>query len=307
MLGCPAIRYSIIPQKGTLRLLSNDYLGQGIGTLGLHQGGIQVLNRISFISNLPLGFETNATEVAQLSGENRVKGIHKLYSDDGQLEGVILLCTIDGEHYQNEWIEEDSILKYYFYGVTVDGRKRFSPTYKDNEAVLNSPHNYPVFVFSRSRRGERFMYKGEYELIDTSQELDGSMYFILGLKNRASSHKLESIMIEDNENFPEGKEKERLHKYRERNPRLIAAVKHCFEEKYGRLFCEACGFDFGKAYGDRGDGYIEAHHTKPVSELEPGDSTSTDDILLVCANCHRIIHRERPWLTREQIMGLVDS
>jgi 5-methylcytosine-specific restriction protein A len=67
----------------------------------------------------------------------------------------------------------------------------------------------------------------------------------------------------------------------------------------GDLSCDACGFSFYKKYGARGAGYIEAHHTKPISELNGRVKTSADDIALVCSNCHRMLHRIRPWLSIE--------
>lgn len=39
-----------------------------------------------------------------------------------------------------------------------------------------------------------------------------------------------------------------------------------------------------------GDGYIESHHIKPLSELKEGEVTRIDDLMMVCSNCHRMIH-----------------
>ncbi|GAE32694.1 hnh endonuclease [Halalkalibacter hemicellulosilyticusJCM 9152] len=61
---------------------------------------------------------------------------------------------------------------------------------------------------------------------------------------------------------------------------------------YGRLFCEICNFDFYKKYGELGGDFIEGHHTIPVSELEEGHKTNVKDIVLVCSNCHRMLHRK---------------
>jgi HNH endonuclease len=97
--------------------------------------------------------------------------------------------------------------------------------------------------------------------------------------------------------FPEGKQYERKHKVRERNPKLVIRAKALFRAKHGRLFCEACKFDFRTKYGSIGDGFIEVHHTIPVSELKRGAKTNVADLALVCSNCHRILHRRRPWLT----------
>lgn len=61
-----------------------------------------------------------------------------------------------------------------------------------------------------------------------------------------------------------------------------------------RLCCEACGFDFEKIYGERGKGFIEVHHNKPLHTLE--DECEIDpeqDLNCLCSNCHRMIHREK--------------
>lgn len=106
-------------------------------------------------------------------------------------------------------------------------------------------------------------------------------------------------------NFPEGKEKQQLHKYKERNPKVIREAKNRFKKINGRLYCEICGFDFEAIYGDIGRDYIEGHHIIPVSELREGDVTNIKDILLVCANCHRILHKKRPCVSKEELLKLV--
>jgi predicted HNH restriction endonuclease len=106
--------------------------------------------------------------------------------------------------------------------------------------------------------------------------------------------------------FPEGKKYEVRHKRRERNPKLVAKAKAQFKVRFGRLFCEACDFDFAAKYGNAGDGFIEVHHDKiPVSELKPNAKTKVSDLALVCSNCHRILHRRRPWLTVQALRRLI--
>ena len=105
--------------------------------------------------------------------------------------------------------------------------------------------------------------------------------------------------------FPEGRLVERKHKFRERNQALVSAAKDAFLKNYATLHCEICGFDFQEKYGERGRGYIEAHHTVPVSDMVPGQKTRLEDIALVCSNCHRMLHRSRPWLGMEQLRKLV--
>jgi len=104
---------------------------------------------------------------------------------------------------------------------------------------------------------------------------------------------------------PEGRVLTRTHQYRERNSKIVEAKKSKVFDETGRLLCEACQFDFDRAYGSRGKGFIECHHTLPVSQLDPGHKTKLDDLALVCSNCHRMIHREAPWLSMAKLKELV--
>lgn len=114
----------------------------------------------------------------------------------------------------------------------------------------------------------------------------------------------EDIMGEDLE-FPEGREVEQTHKLRERNALVVTIAKQSFKKKHGRLFCQICGFDFAKTYGDLGVDFIEAHHTLPVSAQKGIFTTKPNDIALVCPNCHRMLHRRRPWLAMKALRNLL--
>jgi len=64
--------------------------------------------------------------------------------------------------------------------------------------------------------------------------------------------------------------------------------------KYHGYSCKACGLDFGEQYGPIGKGFIEVHHTIPVSQM--GGSYIIDpvkDLVPLCSNCHSIAHRDR--------------
>ncbi|MBD4677824.1 HNH endonuclease, partial [Xanthomonas citri pv. citri] len=56
--------------------------------------------------------------------------------------------------------------------------------------------------------------------------------------------------------------------------------------------------------GEHGAGYIEVHHRVPL-HVSGTVMTSLEDLALLCSNCHRMIHRRRPWLTVEQLNELV--
>ncbi len=105
--------------------------------------------------------------------------------------------------------------------------------------------------------------------------------------------------------FPEGNLKQRTHFARERNPQIVAEAKRRFKKTHGHLFCEACDFDYHATYGSAGEDFIEVHHLKPVSEMRHGETTRLEDVALVCSNCHRVLHRRRPWLSIEALKKLL--
>jgi 5-methylcytosine-specific restriction protein A len=105
--------------------------------------------------------------------------------------------------------------------------------------------------------------------------------------------------------FPEGKIVERTHKARERNSKVITLAKENFKRKYGKLFCQACGFDFEKVYGEIGQDFIEGHHTIAVKEMPPDYRTKPEEIAMLCSNCHRMVHKKRPWLSMDKLTTLL--
>ena len=73
-------------------------------------------------------------------------------------------------------------------------------------------------------------------------------------------------------------------------------------EHYGYT-CVVCGFNFEKAYGQLGANYIEVHHLKPIADI--GEEYLIDpikDLRPVCANCHRMLHKQRPPLSVEDLL-----
>lgn len=127
-----------------------------------------------------------------------------------------------------------------------------------------------------------------------------------GLRN-FEPHDNEVDITDDDEGFPEGKQKLRLHVCRERNYRVIQEAKELHKKINGKLKCQICDFDFEEFYGKLGVDFIEGHHIKPVSELKDGDKTKVEDILLVCSNCHRMLHRKRPWLGPNDLKSLLKN
>ena len=111
----------------------------------------------------------------------------------------------------------------------------------------------------------------------------------------------------EEEDFPEGRVLYRVHRTHERNPELVNRAKTLALKQGGTLAGVVCDFDFFKTYGSVGKHFIECHHTIPVSELSEGMTTKIADVVLVCSNCHRMLHRKRPWLKVEDLKALVSG
>jgi hypothetical protein len=81
----------------------------------------------------------------------------------------------------------------------------------------------------------------------------------------------------------------RLHFRAERNSSASRQVK----EIQGSV-CKACDTDLEAAFGEMGPRCIEAHHLHPLSKLKIDEAREYDfktDFAVLCANCHRMIHR----------------
>jgi predicted HNH restriction endonuclease len=92
----------------------------------------------------------------------------------------------------------------------------------------------------------------------------------------------------------EGEQQRTLVVHRHREISLRRAKLDAFRREHdGRLFCEVpgCGFDFETVYGELGSGFAEVHHLRPLGEPAQPVSTTLADLAVVCANCHRMIHR----------------
>jgi hypothetical protein len=92
----------------------------------------------------------------------------------------------------------------------------------------------------------------------------------------------------------EGSVSKRMVKHRKREAKLRREKIRATLATHGRLVCEVpnCGFDFQDRYGPLGFGYAEVHHKVPLADLDAaGTQTRLKDLAVVCANCHRIIHK----------------
>ena len=105
----------------------------------------------------------------------------------------------------------------------------------------------------------------------------------------------------------EGQMLYKLHKVRERSPKIVKAKKEQAIERYGKLICEACVFVFEETYGTLGIGFIECHHRTPLAQFKAGRKTRLEDLALVCSNCHRMLHKKIDTLSVEDLRGIIQN
>lgn len=91
---------------------------------------------------------------------------------------------------------------------------------------------------------------------------------------------------------PEGRKRLVTHMRIERNRRFVAEVKAKWFVADPLLRCSVCKMSFVGTYGPVGEGYIEAHHLHPLAGLDGPKPPQPEDLAPVCANCHRMLHRD---------------
>lgn len=132
------------------------------------------------------------------------------------------------------------------------------------------------------RDGVRIINKEIYEkILEKSKLLNINENF----RNEIENSKLDSFLTSYG---IEGGEKVIYTSRYERDPKLRAAAINI----HGTT-CKCCNFNFEKSYGLLGKNYIHVHHIKPISETGETLIDPEKDLIVLCPNCHSMIHRKR--------------
>lgn len=105
------------------------------------------------------------------------------------------------------------------------------------------------------------------------------------IRSTASSLEARSFKVRDYSAF-ENRAKVAQHLSRERSQKLALLAK-----TRDGFTCKVCGFNYAEMYGDIGRGFAEAHHLLPLSKLRTRIQTDLNDLITVCSNCHRMLHK----------------
>ena len=99
----------------------------------------------------------------------------------------------------------------------------------------------------------------------------------------------------------EGQRRLVVHLQRERNQAIVRKKK----AQAVSLDCEICGFSFSRVYGSIAGDYCEVHHLLPLTEVEDTTQTRMEDLAILCANCHRVIHLHNPPYTLNEVRAIL--
>ncbi len=113
----------------------------------------------------------------------------------------------------------------------------------------------------------------------------------------------------DYEVFAEGRVVTEAHLRRERNPKLRSKLLAA-RRAIGPLACDVCAREGSGPNADLAQAIFEAHHILPLSAGEVR-ATRLADLALLCANCHRQVHKaiamRRQWLTMADLREIFKS
>ena len=163
--------------------------------------------------------------------------------------------------------------------------------------------------YEKEYKNSGFRYEGEFIILDyeRNNSENYNLVEVVFVKEKA-----EQIIPDINEldySAYEGRrtKSESAHYRYERDPKLRRLKIKEFLTKYGSIHCEICSFNFEVRYGERGREYIECHHTIPVTEMKGKHLTHISELILLCSNCHRMIHRKKPWLSPDELREILEK
>ena len=113
--------------------------------------------------------------------------------------------------------------------------------------------------------------------------------------------------LPDDEIFAEGHLVTSRHRRRESKLRKRLLAKTGDDQ----LICSICQFEAPQLERKLRESFFEAHHIRPLSETKGVVSTRVGDLSLLCASCHRYIHRliaiKKRWFSIDEARSYLDA
>ncbi len=231
--------------------------------------------------------------------------------NDKFIEGVKVIFFAnnpnDKKNYVVGWYDNATVYRTWTRGDNSNSYRKvsgqnefFSFLVKKDNAFLFDPDERNIFIPSASSKnigypGQSNVFYGKTnpKFIDT----------IIKQLDLAWSNRNDELFSEPEMEFLtlEGKLLLKKHIQKERSSTLIKKFKATLEN----YNCSVCGFNFEKKYGLIGENYIEAHHIKPIMDIKENEEVSIKDLISVCSNCHRMLHKKKPPYTLNEIKRML--
>lgn len=221
---------------------------------------------------------TTGSKIIYYKGKRKNKNFIRL-SDNAHYFGIATIGIIQKD------LSENSKNSFY---ASIENYQPFlyAVDFKD----LNGDYLENVLTKNHFRDGVRLINEQTYHKILSNANL---------FQNQSNENK------NTNESFSsfgiEGKKKVRYTTIYERDPKL----RNKAIEIHGTT-CQCCGFNFEKSYGEFGKDFIHVHHIKPISESGETIVNPETDLVVLCPNCHYMIHRKRNYtLSIEELKNIL--
>lgn len=155
-----------------------------------------------------------------------------------------------------------------------------------------SEYDRPIYE-EYEKSGEEYSYYGVYEsaLPENEESVRGivaraTSFFEHVIKSQQPAARSHEKEHEDDYAHIENRQLVQQHLARERSRTLAAQCNR--RDNYR---CQVCEITFREVYGDIGKAYAETHHIISLNRLADTVESSLNDLVTVCANCHRMLHK----------------
>lgn len=167
-------------------------------------------------------------------------------------------------------------------------------------------------IFSLTAEGKAFLEKNRGSLsyiFDNTFQYD-DVQTVLTAVDTVQGKKKDLYAYNEKDMVSEGKIAKKDTVVRKRSKKLRDAAIAYYTKPDGKIYCAACGFCFEDMYHDRGNGFIEIHHEKPLYQFSTdGFETYVGEAIQnmkpVCSNCHRMLHRGESTITVDELKQII--
>ena len=145
-----------------------------------------------------------------------------------------------------------------------------------------------------------------------SEKFDGtSLFYMVEGKNKGhygliKQNKAIFDLTTDDDEFCEGKEMLKQHLIRERNQYLITLAKQKFKMEHNITISSIFVFSFCFILAT---GFMWCASINPIPKSpylsEKSNPHASQNSLLLCSNCHSMIHRKKPWTTKDNLKNIL--